>query len=228
MRLRVTQHLYQHADAERGVIVIDPRSGECHAMNTSAATVWAALSAGDGFEGAVTVLQDRYPTESVERVRHDVAMLIEDMLQAGLITIEERDRTAGVRMASRPAGVPGPVGMLFLLLAVTLLALPFRVPHGLVRTVHRRGGKPLSSAQAERIVRSVRRAAARLPVRAACLEVSLASVLWAACKHRRLDWCLGVLFDPYSFHAWVETEGRRIETSEETLSEPSHYRVISI
>jgi hypothetical protein len=57
----------------------------------------------------------------------------------------------------------------------------------------------------------VRRAAALFPGRAACLEVSLASVLWAAARRRRLEWCWGVHPYPYTFHAWVETLGRRVQ-----------------
>jgi hypothetical protein len=49
-----------------------------------------------------------------------------------------------------------------------------------------------------------------IPVRVACMEISLASVLLCAMYGRALDWCFGHSADPITFHSWVEADGEPI------------------
>uniref|UniRef100_UPI00140E3BB5 lasso peptide biosynthesis B2 protein n=1 Tax=Streptomyces sp. YIM 98790 TaxID=2689077 RepID=UPI00140E3BB5 len=104
-----------------------------------------------------------------------------------------------LRRRDRLAGLGG------FLLALCLLRLPFRVTVRGV-TVARRllCRSPATPAQAERALRTVRRAARRHPGRAACLELSLGAVLALALTGRSAAWCLGGTGDALRFHAWIE------------------------
>lgn len=44
--------------------------------------------------------------------------------------------------------------------------------------------------------------------RAACLELSLAFVLFALSKSLSSTWCVGVVTEPFQAHAWVEVNGQ--------------------
>lgn len=44
--------------------------------------------------------------------------------------------------------------------------------------------------------------------RVACLELSLAFVLFALTKRLSATWCVGVAADPFRAHAWVEIDGK--------------------
>jgi hypothetical protein len=44
--------------------------------------------------------------------------------------------------------------------------------------------------------------------RVACLELSLAFVLFALTKGLSVTWCVGVAVDPFRAHAWVEIDGK--------------------
>ncbi len=57
-----------------------------------------------------------------------------------------------------------------------------------------------------------------MPVRVACLETSVALVLFAALCRRSLDWCVGVRLGPFESHAWVEAAG-------EPVREPDRVRL---
>ncbi|WP_162641213.1 lasso peptide biosynthesis B2 protein [Streptosporangium sp. 'caverna'] len=238
------------------MVIVDVRTEDCHAMNASASMVWEVLKTGGTQQDAVIALAAKYPAESRDRLRADVAALADDMRHAGLLSADHRQRPptvefleehkiaethrdgvdgalgtdpAGVPMASRLGGRPSITGMVFLVFAVLLLALPFRITYGVARGIHRRRDRrPLTVTEAERMMSTVKRTAAMFPFRAACLEVSLATVLWAASSRRQVDWCLGVFPDPYNFHAWVEAQGQRIETEEDRSLEPPYHRLAPV
>ncbi|MEU7436118.1 lasso peptide biosynthesis B2 protein [Streptomyces sioyaensis] len=67
-------------------------------------------------------------------------------------------------------------------------------------------GRAPTAAQAQALVEAVRHTGRLWPVRAACLETSLGTVLAAVLLGRRLHWCLGVRFSPppTEYHSWVE------------------------
>lgn len=95
-----------------------------------------------------------------------------------------------------------------LLGAVLLVRLPFAAQLRVVRATRGRWCRTAEPVRrAEHLLAAVQSAARRFPGRAACLEASLAAVLLAAVRRRRLDWCLGAFTDPYRFHAWVESGG---------------------
>ncbi|MGA4544315.1 lasso peptide biosynthesis B2 protein [Uniformispora flossi] len=122
---------------------------------------------------------------------------------------------AAVSVSGERAAAPRGPGRLMvaaaavaLLGAVLLVRLPFAAQLRVVRATRGRWCRTAEPVcRAEHLLAAVQSAARRFPGRAACLEASLAAVLLAAVRRRRLDWCLGAFTDPYRFHAWVESGG---------------------
>lgn len=112
------------------------------------------------------------------------------------------------------------IGGFVALLALRLL--PLHRTLTLVRLIRRITPIPAQHTDAVRAVRACRILARRYPGRAACLELSLATVLAAAVRGRHVDWCIGCRFDPCQSHAWVEAEGMAVE---EPTGTPFHTTV---
>jgi len=55
---------------------------------------------------------------------------------------------------------------------------------------------------------AVRQADFYFPGRLACMELSLAFVIFALTKRLSVTWCLGVKIDPFESHAWVEIDNK--------------------
>ena len=55
---------------------------------------------------------------------------------------------------------------------------------------------------------AVRKSSFILLGRAACIELSLAFVLFAMTKGLSSTWCVGVSTDPIQAHSWVEVDGK--------------------
>ncbi|WP_062353560.1 lasso peptide biosynthesis B2 protein [Herbidospora yilanensis] len=222
--------IYQLADHERGLVLVDVRTGECHVLNRPGMVTWSVLSSGGTRDDAVSALASRYPAVPGDRLRADVDALLDDLHQVGLVPVAApghpaeglgRAQPVDVPMAAGPPGRPGFRAALFLAVAAAVLLLfPFRVAHRLALGAGR-NRRALDPATARRMVADVGRAAGWFPGRAACLQISLATVLWAGCRGRRADWCFGVLPDPYTFHAWIEAGGERVTTGDE----PSYHRL---
>lgn len=64
----------------------------------------------------------------------------------------------------------------------------------------------ITMSEAETAWFSVRQSSLYFPGRTACLELSLAFVLFALMKRRSSTWCVGVATDPIRAHAWVEVD----------------------
>ncbi|WP_066364521.1 lasso peptide biosynthesis B2 protein [Herbidospora mongoliensis] len=220
--------IYHLLDDERGLVLVDVRSGECHVLNPPGLVTWSVLSAGGTRDDAVTALASRYPAVPGDRLRADVDTLLNDLREAGLSFadgvvppgIRRVPEPVAVPIAAEVPGRPQLIAVGFLVVAAVLLLLPFKVAHRVALRAGR--GRPaLDSVRARRMVAEVGRAAGWFPGRAACLQISLATVLWAGFLRRRVDWCFGVLPDPYTFHAWIEADGERVTTGDE----PAYHRL---
>ncbi|MEU6389251.1 lasso peptide biosynthesis B2 protein [Streptomyces sp. NPDC046939] len=126
----------------------------------------------------------------------------------------ERMRDEGAR--SLRGAVTATLGLVGLLGALLLIRLPLRTVSRAVswtaRTWCRREATP---EQASASLAAVRRAARWYPGRAACLELSLATLGALALTGRSVAWCIGTADDPYRFHAWVEARGVAIASPDE-------------
>jgi Transglutaminase-like superfamily len=59
------------------------------------------------------------------------------------------------------------------------------------------------------------------PVRIACFEKSLTSVLYLSFHRLAVKWCIGVGYDPFISHAWIEAENQPVSENEIDTSELS-------
>lgn len=64
-----------------------------------------------------------------------------------------------------------------------------------------------------------------LPARVACLERSLAVVLWCGLHRRAVCWRMGVRTPPFAAHAWVEVAGQPVG---ELVSVQSYLPILTI
>ncbi|MEV2276997.1 lasso peptide biosynthesis B2 protein [Nocardiopsis sp. NPDC049922] len=99
------------------------------------------------------------------------------------------------------------LGVVAFIGAITLLRIPLRATIATIGILHR---LPLADSTAAtpavgRLAGGCLWASTYWPGRAACLELSLATVIAAALTSRRLHWCLGARFDPPATHAWAQT-----------------------
>lgn len=110
-------------------------------------------------------------------------------------------------------------------LAVTLLVLFCgRKKHTmsralwLLRLVLRGRTREATPDEAEKLHGAIRWIGLFLPVRVACLEESVATMLALALLGRHVIWCHGVSADPIEFHAWLRT------SEEDLIAEPASTR----
>ncbi len=57
---------------------------------------------------------------------------------------------------------------------------------------------------------AIDRAGRWLPARVACLERSLAVVLWCGVRRRSTCWRIGVRTPPFTAHSWIEADGQPV------------------
>jgi hypothetical protein len=231
---------YQQGDGGR-VIILDAVKGVWIALNDTASELWRRWETGEGFETGIATVAASYPQVPYADIHTDAERLLDELVSRGLIDVIPARSSGGVAMAEAPADRGHADDQARVLLRLAFLAFPclvvacflahrrFRVPLSVVRASRRRWCKnPPSTLRAQRIVTAVTRAARYYPGRAACLELSLASVLLAAVLRQRLDWCLGSAPDPYQFHAWVEREGKPVLATGQLPGDSGHLRILAV
>lgn len=230
-------HCRDHPDG--GVVLLNRATGQWHALNATAGALWRSWQAGDDFEEGVAAVASRYPDVPADRIREDAELLLNQLVARSLLHVTLPERAEAVAMAGVEPGVvrDNPrtgrflraVAYCCLLLAVICARLPFQSTYRLVHFIRKSGRPaPLTAERAATIVAAVHVAARWYPCRAACLELSLASVFLAALLRRRLDWCLGAATDPYRFHAWVETGGQPVPGPWESTQHARYLRVLTV
>lgn len=76
----------------------------------------------------------------------------------------------------------------------------------LLRILKDRAFPQITMNEADIAWASVRKSSFYFPGRTACLELSLAFVVFALMKRRLSTWCVGVATEPIRAHAWVEVD----------------------
>jgi Transglutaminase-like superfamily/Coenzyme PQQ synthesis protein D (PqqD) len=235
--LQVPEHgRYQSQDHD-DVVMLDTAAGLWIALNPTAGYLWRSWEAGAGFEAGVAAVAARYPDIPRESIRADAERLARELSSRSLIKASPL-RTMGdaATMAEPDVASLGPrpgrlrllAALLCVVAASVLVRCSFRVSFALVRASRRRWCRRAATLpEAADAVVAVSRAARLYPGRAACLELTLAAVLLAAGRRRRLDWCLGSVPDPYRFHSWVEADGQAVPASAGSWSQSGYARVLA-
>ena len=86
MTYRVPEHVHAHRLHDE-VVLLDARRDAFHGLNSSAAVVWAALAAGQTPRAAAETLAEHFGVKP-ETARADVAVLIDELVERGLLERE--------------------------------------------------------------------------------------------------------------------------------------------
>ncbi|MGH3753707.1 MAG: lasso peptide biosynthesis B2 protein [Pseudonocardiaceae bacterium] len=84
---------------------------------------------------------------------------------------------------------------------------------------------PAGAAEIEVMLAAIDRAGRWLPARVACLERSLAVVLWCGLRRRSVCWRIGVRTPPFAAHSWIEAAGQPVG---ELVSVRSYQPILTI
>jgi hypothetical protein len=222
--MKVSAQVHYNAGADGGLVLLDARTGQWYVLNAVAADLWHSWSRGLDLDASAATVATRHADVPFARIHADARLLLTELTELDLIRPEQTPLRPA-RPAARPDADPFTAPTVLtagrrlrldiaaavaLVLATVLVRLPFGPLSRIVGGTRRWCGRPETIASAELLGRAVRHVGAWFPWQAACMELSLATVLLAAARRRRVDWCLGALLDPYRFHAWVETEGHRV------------------
>jgi hypothetical protein len=213
--VRVPPHVHATADQSGCLVLLNRRTGQLYALNPTGTLLWYELAEDGDVDRSIGVVVDRYAAVAPERVRGDAEQLLTDLIARGLLEphfpgaaadgVAARPGRVGTAWADRfAAAVAFPVALL-------LLRLPFGLTTRLVGLRRRWVTRTATVAEAYGLLAAAGRAARRYPGRAACLELSVTTVIAATLRGRAVDWCLGTATDPRRFHAWVEVDGTSIE-----------------
>ncbi|ADD43891.1 lasso peptide biosynthesis B2 protein [Stackebrandtia nassauensis] len=93
-------------------------------------------------------------------------------------------------------------------IAVRLIA--FHRTRSIARRLSRPAVRPASERQAVTVLAAIDAACRWVPVRAACLERSIAAVVLLRLRRRRVEWCHGIKTQPVALHAWIQVDGRPV------------------
>lgn len=106
-------------------------------------------------------------------------------------------------------------GLLVVIIAyIALHSLSLSIISKILSVVKRRGFREIEIDEAEVAWGAVRKTGFFFLGRLACIELSLAFVLFALTKGLSATWCVGVANEPFRAHAWVEIDGKPFRESE--------------
>lgn len=206
-------------------------------MNETGSLVFQELERSGDLELALTFVTKEFPSVPVSEIRSDVDRLIENLLRRGLLVpgpdhAWQAGGTPVALTAPAASAIPLPrrlFASVCLVAAVLLLRLPFRTVVKAVSALkHRMAGRAASQADGEASVSIVHSVSDHIPLRIACMEVSLAAVLLCAARGRALDWCFGHAADPVGFHSWVEADGQPVRDPREEPITAVYQRIFAI
>lgn len=225
--LYIPDHIHDSVAPHGGSVLLNARSGQWYALNSTAHTLWREWQRTGDFDSAVDAVAHRYPREQRTQLWSDARELAVGLAAHGLVVSGEPGERRGAGEPAEtlpvPPAAPRPrsrrgLPLVSFVIALLLLRLPFRLTAGLVGARRRWCRAAATEEQAQWAVVAVEAVARRFPGRAACLELSLSAVVAMALLHQRLDWCIGTVDDPYRFHAWAEVDGHPVTHPADTES----------
>lgn len=242
--LTPSRNAYYYEHDNGGVVILDVVSGRWIALNSTASDHWRAWSVGKDLSYSVATVAARCPGVPRTLIQAGAESLRAELTARGLIgAVPARWYctpvvTAGIvmaetRSAEKITGIRSRLRLTAALVCIALASLmvrrSFRTAIWLVCSSRRRWCQTVPDAvAARRAVAAVSKASCFYPGRSACLELSLATVLLAAVRRRRLDWCIGSAINPYQFHAWVELQGKPLPDPARTIEDMRYRRILAV
>lgn len=213
-----------------GATALHVAKDKYYRLDADTTRILTALNQGGNFEGAIALLQQANPDRGLEWLRQAASSKIGWLEERGLITEGE----GGVRMTQgtatkkytepaytrqndevlrvHPRHIPAALGGIAL--ATHMAKWPLAKRLGTVRFLLERWAKePMEPKAGQELLHTVTRLSEFRLGRAACMELSTATVLAAAFERRGLDLVIGVATDPDYYHTWPEANGVPIRTA---------------
>jgi hypothetical protein len=218
---------------EFSAVAMNMTSGVCFRLNSSAVKVLEALRDTEDLAGAVALLHEQYPRADRTDIWQATEVCIARLQKAGvlgihsapweIIYVDESDQAevSGERVRPPAEGNYQLQARDYLaaLGGVTLgrivKSMPFAKQARLLSRVERSAWVRHESAphQTERTLAAVHRVMSLYMGRAACVELTMATVLTEALKRRQVDFVIGLRTDPEGFHVWPEAQGIPVRTN---------------
>ncbi|MGH3547892.1 MAG: lasso peptide biosynthesis B2 protein [Pseudonocardiaceae bacterium] len=115
--------------------------------------------------------------------------------------------------------------MVTALATAALRSVRFDLVEWLARWLVHLARHPAGAEEIEVMLAAIDRAGCWLPARVACLERSLAVVLWCGLRRRSVCWRIGVRTPPFTAHSWIEVAGQSVG---ELVSTGSYLPILTI
>ncbi|MEK7281570.1 MAG: lasso peptide biosynthesis B2 protein, partial [Chloroflexota bacterium] len=226
-------HVYAVASEAGALVLLNRHTNNYHLLDRTRSAILRSI-AGTSFEDAFSKLSARYRNVSPEQLRADMKNCLEDALRIGILQehpnnnrlehrelplqpkpprfINYEDKEARPKVPNNTSlGQRVTAACAFTVVKIILNRIPGAKLPLLKRLQDKWCNREATWDEAQQLLQ----AAQRVPYlgKIACLEAPFTAALVAATSRRRLDWHLGVSFDPLGFHAWIEV-GRKPVTSE--------------
>ncbi|WP_232837138.1 lasso peptide biosynthesis B2 protein [Lentzea terrae] len=199
--------------------------------------IFRELKRSGDLELALSSVAHEFPSIPLSEIRTDVDRLVSDLLTRGLLVPSpEHVWHAGgtpVALPSRQSGdvtaIRRVLATLCLLAAIAILRLPFRTTIRFAAAVKRMlARRTATRSDGRKSVSAVHQVGRSVPLRVACLETSLASVLLCALYGQALEWCFGHSLDPIAFHSWVEADGEPVRDPHDEPIDTAYKRIFAV
>lgn len=219
---------------ERGeMVVLNVHTGRWHLLNETGRVVFEELRRSGDLTRAVLALEALFPEVDPHALRTDVDRLVTGLVERDLLRLARR--AGGVPVAlPEPRAVPmamrsRALTLACLVAALLLLRFPLRVSIAVVMWLKRHvTHRPATVSEGLAVLQVAQAVSRWFPVRMACMEISLTTVLIAVAQGRELDWCFGHSSDPLTFHSWVETRGTVVQRSDDEPVSATYQRVLAV
>jgi asparagine synthase (glutamine-hydrolysing) len=234
-RYAIPEYIQTAVNPKGKVALLNTQTKGYFLVNDSGKIFLQALAETGMYDDGITALRRAYPQVPPPELRADALHMFKELLAKGFMVAS--DTLPAATLPDAPPAVPanmthGQVAMArelegtpriheaalavgALITAVRLHRLPLNRTQNLIQKIQ--GAwctRYATPKEAHEMLTNVHRVAQRGYLgRAACLQASLATTVYAALRRRRIDWCIGIALQPLRRHAWIEIDNKPIVTS---------------
>lgn len=212
----------------RGQLVLfDTKHGEYHIMDSAQSRLLRLLSQGNSPQQIFDELTVRYPQVDPGIIKQDITRFLEQCDEKHIINASSNPRT----LPSKPGMVRNFSAELknassanlnvakknrtmtaaFVIGGIVLERTAPGAKHALLKYVQQKRARGYATTEEAKALLNSAYTAPYLG-RIACNEAPWAAAMTAGLRGKKLDWHVGVSFEPLAFHAWVENDEGAIES----------------